>query len=333
MIRKLFCLLLCISSFLGLFSCAPQNAQTEESFYLMDTLITVTLYADAATADPIIRECRALLEELDALWSRTKAESEIARLNLSKNGIPQADPRTLELLSLASRVSKHTNGAFDITVFPLVQYWEECEKNGVLPSADAMQKHLSLIGYDRISLPTDGSIGKREGTEVDLGGIGKGAAISFLIEYLNTTDITGGVVSFGSNVAVFGQKPDQSPYRIALRDPFDGQTYAGVLTLSQGEILSVSGDYERFYTINGERYHHILDPKTGYPSNSGLSSVAVVCSNGALADALSTALFVMGEQAAQALYREGIFDFEAVFIANDGTVTQTDGMGSLFTER
>ena len=332
MIRKLFCLFLCVCCLLGTVACSPRESQTEESFYLMDTLITLTLYADKATAAPIIRECRAILEELDALWSRTKAESEIARLNRSTNGIEQADPRTIELFSLASRVSQKTGGAFDITVFPLVQYWEECEKNGTLPTADAMQKRLSLIGYDRVSLAGDGSIVKHEGTEVDLGGVGKGAAISILIEYLNTTDITGGVVSFGSNVAVFGQKPDQSPYRIAVRDPFDRQKYAGVLTLSKGDILSVSGDYERFYTIEGERYHHILDPKTGYPSNSGLSSVAVVCSNGALADALSTALFVMGEQAAQALYREGVFEFEAIFIASDGTVSQTDGMKSLFTE-
>lgn len=167
---------------------------------------------------------------------------------------------------------------------------------------------------------------------MDLGGIGKGAAISKLIEYLKTTDIPGGVVSFGSNVAVFGEKRDGSDYRIALRDPFKEGEYAGVLTLSADDVLSVSGDYERYYTINGEKYHHILDPKTGYPAQSGLSSVAVVCSDGALADALSTALFVMGEDAAQELYSAKVFDFEAIFIATDGTLTQTDGMKTIFTQ-
>ncbi|MBE6700134.1 MAG: FAD:protein FMN transferase, partial [Ruminococcaceae bacterium] len=106
--------------------------------------------------------------------------------------------------------------------------------------------------------------------------------------------------------------------------------YAGVLNLQAGQILSVSGDYERYYTINGEKYHHILNPQTGYPAQSGLCSVAVICSDGALADALSTALFVMGEEKARAFYESKVYDFEAVFIDENGNVITTTGLTNVF---
>ena len=145
--------------------------------------------------------------------------------------------------------------------------------------------------------------------------------------------MSGGLVSFGSNVAVFGKKPDGSDFRIGLRDPHDRTDYAGALTLKTGEILSVSGDYERYYTVNGEQYHHILDPKTGYPADTGLSTVAVVCSDGALADALSTALFVMGEEEAIALYNAQIYRFEAIFIRSDGSIRVTSGLQKRFEKQ
>ena len=137
---------------------------------------------------------------------------------------------------------------------------------------------------------------------------------------------TGGLVSFGSNVAVFGEKPDHSPFRVALRDPKNPKGTVGVLTLSPGQVLSVSGDYERYVEIDGQRYHHLLDPKTGYPFDRGLSSVAVVTENGALADALSTALFGMGKEKAMAFYESGVFSFEALLIGSDGSMTATAGM-------
>jgi len=125
---------------------------------------------------------------------------------------------------------------------------------------------------------------------------------------------------------VVGKKPDGNAFRVAVKNPIDGNDYAKVLDMSSGEVLSVSGDYERYFTIGGEKYHHIIDPETGYPANSGLCSVAVICVDGALADALSTGLFVMGEERARALYASEVFDFEAIFITSDGVVSTTDGL-------
>ena len=199
-----------------------------------------------------------------------------------------------------------------------------------MPSDLALSDALMAVGYQKLTLQ-DGRLSCSESdVRIDLGGIGKGAAIGLLLEHLEKSGADGGVISFGSNVAVFGEKPSGDPFRIAIRDPKYGSATVGTLLLKPGQILSVSGDYERYVTIGGERYHHILDPKTGYPADTGLSSVAVITSDGALADALSTALFVMGEDAAMELYRNESFDFEAIFIGSDGALHCTEGLSDCF---
>lgn len=308
----------------SLFSCAP-NQTSHASFFLMDTAITVTLYEKEETAAPILAECRSMLTELDRLWSRTKGESDTSRFNASGVGEVEADRRTLALLRVALDVSEKTNGAFDVTVAPLVTLWQSCERAERLPTDAELQAALERIGSEQITVTSDRLLKNREGTEIDLGGIGKGAAISEVVSYIKGTGVSA-LVSFGSNVAAVGKKPNGADFRIAIRDPKDRGSTVGTVTLSDGDILSVSGDYERFYTVNGEKYHHILDTKTGYPSKSGLSSVAVICKDGALADALSTALLVMGEVQARTLYASEIYDFEAVFVTDTGIVSTTDGI-------
>ena len=328
-ILRIFCLILCLSFVIPFASCQREERQ-EKNFFLMDTPITVTLYTDKRTAEAVFAECRTILSELETLWSRTKADSDVGRFNTAQNS-HELDPRTAALIEKAINVTQKTSGAFDITVAPLVNLWQVSEEKETLPTDDEMQAALALVGANRITL-TDNTLTKTEkDVQIDLGGIGKGAAISVLISYLESCDnVRGGLVSFGSNVAVFGSKPDGRPYRIALKNPKAESGYAGVLNLKAGQILSVSGDYERYYTVNGEKYHHILDPETGYPAVSGLCSVAVICSDGAFADALSTALFVMGEENARAFYESKIYDFEAVFIDQSGNVTTTAGLDDTF---
>ena len=328
MILRFLYLVLCFAFVMPFASCQREERQ-EKNFFFMDTSITVTLYTDKKTAERVFGECRQILSEYDALWSRTVAESDIGRFNAAQNSL-KLDSRTASLIAKAMQVTQNTNGAFDITVAPLVNLWQESEEKGTLPTNDEMQAALSLVGMQSITISDSTLTKSNKDVQIDLGGIGKGAAISALIAHLETCNIRGGLVSFGSNVAVFGEKPDGKPYRIAIKNPKTESQYAGVLELKAGQILSVSGDYERYYTIDGEKYHHIIDPQTGYPSASGLCSVAVICSDGALADALSTALFVMGEEKARAFYESKIYDFEAVFIDQSGNVTTTQGLADVF---
>lgn len=316
-ILALFFLLLCLPS------CKASDRQTVE-FWGMGTLVSVTLYGPEAACTEGFAQAQALMTELDGLWSLNHPDSDLSRLNRSESGITDADGRTVALVKQAIGLSELTGGAFDITLASLSALWKTCGEEDRLPT-DA-ELSVLLDGVGTAALRAEGTeIGKPVGAAVDLGAIAKGAAAEQLATILRRIDgLSGGLISMGSCVTVFGSKPGGAPFRVSVRDPKNRNGTVGSLTLSDGQVLSVSGDYERFVTIGGKNYHHILDPHTGYPTDSGLSSVAVVASNGAVADALSTAFMVMGEDAAAAFYRAGKADFEAVFIRSDGSVVCTD---------
>ncbi len=310
--------------------CAASDKQSA-TFFLMGTPVTLTLYtADADEAQRIFVEAKAILDELDALWAMQKETSEVSRFNASEEFL-DLDARTAALIAEALEISQATEGAFDITVAPLTALWQTCGEANRLPG-EKLEAVLSSVGYQRLVLVGNRLQKDIPAVQIDLGGIGKGAAIGILLEYLSACNASGGMISFGSNVAVFGEKSNRDAYRIALRDPQNAAGTVGTLTMQAGEILSVSGDYERFVTIEGVRYHHLYDPATGYPAETGLASVAVITRDGAVADALSTALFVMGYDRAMELYRNGIFSFEAIFVDHDNRITVTDGLQGRFTE-
>lgn len=313
---------------LSVLLCGCGNSQRKTAeFWSMGTAVTVTLYGSDAAAAAGSALAESTLAELDGLWSLNHADSDISRLNASDDGISNADEGTVALVRQAQELSALTGGSFDITLAPLSALWQECGKADRLPTAEEISVRLAHVGT--AALTADGkALGKPEGTEVDLGAIAKGAAVAILAEKLSAVDgIRGGLISMGSCVVGFGAKPDGKPFRVSVRDPKKRNEIAGTLTLEAGQVLSVSGDYERFVTIGGKNYHHILDPATGYPSDSGLSSVAVIAQDGPTADALSTALMVMGEDAARSLYRSGKLAFEAVFFRCDGTISVTDHIG------
>ncbi|MBQ2735444.1 MAG: FAD:protein FMN transferase [Clostridia bacterium] len=321
-----FCLLL------GLFSGCAVKKEHAETFFFMDTVIGVTLYTkESKLAEEAFSKCSTILSELDALWARQQAESDVARWNAATDATA-LNSRTAELIHTALEVSRATNGAFDITVAPLVELWQSSGERNQLPSETALSAALAQVGYEKLSFVDSTTLTKADPhVAMDLGGIGKGAAIDALLAYLTSLRLDGGLITFGSNVAVFGEKPNGQPFRIGLRDPQNALASVGIFQLREKEILSVSGDYERYVTIGGKQYHHILDCKTGYPADQGLASVAVIASDGVLADALSTALFVMGYDAAIKFYKSALYDFEAVFISGDGGLTWTDGLSDRFT--
>ena len=162
--------------------------------------------------------------------------------------------------------------------------------------------------------------------------MGKGAAADLLAQRLRDDPaLDWAVLSLGGNVALIGEKPD-GPFRVGMRDPGNPADNLGVLLLDGG-FVSVSGSYERYFEEGGIRYHHIFDGRTGYPAESGLLSAAVIADNGTLADALSTACFVMGAERTLALYEDGTFSFEAVLVREDGSVTLTPGLEDRFEAR
>ena len=166
--------------------------------------------------------------------------------------------------------------------------------------------------------------------KIDLGGIAKGYTSSRIMDIFKENGITSGLVNLGGNVQALGAKTDGSNWRVAVQSPDDTEDYLGVLSIQDKAVIT-SGGYERYFEQDGVIYHHIIDPKTGYPAENGLVSVTIVSEDGTLADGLSTSLFIMGEEKAAEFWRAHSEEFDAVLVTDDGTIYVTEGLKDSFT--
>lgn len=308
--------------------CSAEPRYASYSFISMDTLVEIKIDAATPDAEAVLRRCRDITEEQRLLYDADDPDSALSALNEALDGKAAEVPAGLEdVMAAAAGVQRDCRGAFSVFLRDVILKWKSAGPSGAPPSREELAELLpdpSSCAYDAggtLTLPA----GCRR---IDLGGIAKGAAEETVVEYLKGAGASYGILSFGGNIAVFGNKPGGGGFVIGIRDPDDGRKTVGTVKLDSGYV-SVSGDYERYYEIGGERYHHILDPADGYPAESGLRSVAVIASDGTLADALSTALFVMGKERALELYESGKYEFEAVFVT-DGGVSATPGLGDRF---
>ncbi len=323
-VRSLFLLLL-ITALLFLSAGCGGQTYEETTFFAMDTPVTLRYGTSGGTdaARTASKNAGTLLKEWESLCSAHDPDSALTVLN-ETGSLTTPDERLAGLIEEAVRVSGITNGAFDPTLGPLIRVWN-ISGGGPVPGEDAISEALAHTGCSLIRL-TDGEIRLADpSASLDLGAIAKGAAADALAEAAADDGVPYGLVSFGSSMTVFGEKPDGSPYKIGIRDPDDPASVLGYITLTEGS-LSVSGDYERYFEEDGVRYHHILDPGTGTPARSGLRSVAVLSPSGADADALSTALFVLGADQVPNLYNDPSLSFEAVLVTGDRRVILTNGL-------
>ncbi len=301
--------------------------ELNSSFFAMDTYMTLRVYG--VEADSVMTDSEALVHKVEADISKTIEGSDIYNLNSSNGEIIEVSQDTADLLQDAIDYSEKTGGTFDISVAPLVTLWDVGGGRTVPPSQSEIDELLGSVGYERIQI--DGTLVDMGGTNVDLGAIGKGHMSDLLDDFIREHDnVTGALFSLGGNVGIVGTKPGDLPFVVGIRDP-NGEMYdfLGHLSLTDTFVVS-SGDYERFFEHEGVRYHHIIDPQTGYPSESDITEISIICTDGAYADALSTALFIMGSEATMQYYNEHK-DFEAVIVTKDGKITVTDGLVGKFT--
>lgn len=318
--------------------CGCTEKTVTSSSFMMDTVITYEITAD--NADALISQCDAVTGEIEKLMSAHLENSEVCRFNSDSNAVTLS-PDTAAVIETALAVSRITQGAYDITVAPIVMLWGIGSHDFIPPTDKEIQALLPLIGYEKLTLENDTFTKSDSGMMIDLGGIAKGYALGKCAEYL-TENNASGTVSFGGNIALIGTKADGGSYNIGIRDPFDASALCGVIRMDSG-IVAVSGGYERYSEHGGVRYHHIISPDTGYPAESDIASAAVIVDtadaySGALADALSTALFVMGSEKSMELYKMTQsmsftgWHFEAVLTLSDGSVTVTPGLTERFSE-
>ena len=301
---------------------APAQEPETATFFAMDTAMDFTVYGDASLLD----ETKALISSLEERVSVTGEHSDIYAINHTGNS--KLSGNAAELMEQALVLCRRTDGALDISVYPVVRAWGFTTGNYQVPGEETIQSLLPLVDYTKIQYDAStGSVALPKGMEIDLGSIAKGYAGQLAAQMLRERGVQSALLNLGGNVQTVGAKPDGSPWQIGIKDP-QGEDAMMVLSVEDQAVVT-SGGYERYFEQDGQTYWHIMDPSTGHPADSGLISVTIVGDQGAICDGLSTSLFVMGLEKAADLWAQS-HDFEAVFVTASGEVYITEGLQGRF---
>ena len=317
----------------------PDTAQESIQVLAMDTAMRITTYGERSPAAAYA--CEDVIRDLEAKLSRTLENSEVFRLNAAGT-LEDLEAELRTILSQAGYYCQETGGAFDVTVAPVVSAWGFAGGDEYrVPSQEELDRLLELVDGSAVKVNGQ-TVALGPGQSIDLGAIAKGCAADRILEVLQEYEVPRANISLGGNVLAWGDRPDGTPWRVGIQDPArvgEPNAFAGVLELTDAFAVT-SGGYQRYFEQGGKTYHHIIDPATGHPADSGLRSVTVTAPaarkddwNGTMCDAFSTALFVMGEEKALEFWRErgagGTFDL--VLVTEDGRVVVTEGLADRFT--
>lgn len=319
--RKAFAAI--IAAVLLLAGCNGEPEKAEQTIFAMDTVMSVTVYGD--NAETLCANAAHRINELAAKWSVTDERSEVYGANNIGAYISTSyvSDETAQLIEYSLQMTEQTDGAFDITLYPVLREWGFTTGEYQIPDDERLAELLRKTGSDRVEL-NGNMLTLTGGAMIDLGGIAKGYTGDVLCKYLKSEGVTSALLDLGGNIHVIGSKPDASAWRLGIKAP-DGEGNLAVLELTDKAAVT-SGGYERcFVGDDGERYCHILDPNTGRPADSGLISVTIVGDEGRLCDALSTAVYVMGAEKAEQLWRAR-GDFEMVLLTDGGEMLVTEGL-------
>ena len=307
-----------------------------EHRFAMGTLVSVTVTApDPGQRSAAIASAFAEVEHIEALTTRYSEDSEVSRLNALEDGYvgERVDRDVAEIASLSLAVAEASGGAFDITVAPLVELWPLDDEDFVPPDDEAVTAALGSVNWRAVQVDTAAStMTVLPGTRLDLAGVAKGHAVDRAVAALERAGVESGVVDAGGDIGFAGTPPHPDGWYAGIKHP-RAEGLLGVLRLDGGSVAT-SGDYQRCVTIGGVRYHHILDPSTGYPAR-GLVSVTVAANLAAEADALATAVFVLGADAGMELI-ENTPGAEALIVTGDGDdvgeILLSSGLSDRFTD-
>lgn len=301
-----------------------QSSQSQE-LYAMDTVMTLTAYVPQAKK--ALNDAADEIERLDALWSISSSDGDIARLNTDKQATLSDD--TIALLKRAQEISASTGGLFACTIEPVMEAWGFTNGNYTVPDDATLQSLLAHVDDTQIAI--DGNtVTIPADVKVDLGGIAKGFTSDRVMELFSADGVTSGIISLGGNVQTLGTKPDGSLWRVGIQDPDDSSGIIATIEVADKAVIT-SGGYQRYFEQDGTTYHHIIDPRTGMPADSGLTSVTIVSDDGTLADGLSTSLFIMGKEAALDYWRAHRDNFDVILVASDGSITISEGLADCCT--
>lgn len=291
------------------------------------TISTVVLQGGEEIAGRAISEAENTLRKMELLMSSWLSSSEISRFNIAGAGIQiELAPESMKVLRHAHSAFEKSGGAFDVTIGPLIRLWRQGAERNLLPSEEEISDARTSSNWDQIELNPTGALKKVEGTQVDLGGITKGFAIDLAVEVMEETSIEGGLVDVGGDIRVFGTPHHGQLWKVDIRDP-SGDGIIKSIGIRSGAVCT-SGDYSRFYEIEGRRFSHIIDPRTGWPA-AVTASVTVYAETALDGDIWATTLSVLGIEGLKMLPQ----GMEAMLIVkkDDGySLLSTPGFRELF---
>ncbi|MCR5157382.1 MAG: FAD:protein FMN transferase [Butyrivibrio sp.] len=315
----------------------------------MDTVMELEI---AGSSDYTL-QAEQMIRDLEKELSVTEEDSEIAVLN--KNGTAAVSGQVAEIIEGALNVCDRTEGALDISIYPVLRAWGFTTGQYRVPSEEEIEKLLANVDYKKVVVEQKGD-GEGDAEEyaggdaekdaavdggakvtipagfmIDLGSVAKGYTGTCVADELKELGVKHALLNLGGNVQCIGKKPNGDKWKVAVKSPFE-DSKTGMLGVVEADDVAIitSGGYERYFEENGEKYWHILDPKTGKPARSGLASVTVVGKDGLVCDGMSTALFVKGLDDAIEVWRASD-DFEAVFVTEDRKVYVTEGLSVDFS--
>ena len=322
--NTLIALLLCLALLCGCAGpAAAKGERTSGVGFYFDTVVTITLY-DAP--EGLLEEIWAACARYENLLSKTIAGSDVDRVNQAQGEPVQVSADTRAILRMALAISEASGGAFSVTIAPVTALWDFTGGTQRMPTAEELAETLPLVGDSRMTLGED-TVTLPAGMQIDLGGIAKGYIADRVAELVRGR-VSGAVLNFGGNVYTVGEKPDGSAFRVGIRDPQgDEGSYRCVVEVHDDSVVT-SGIYERFFELDGVRYHHILDPVTGISADSDLAGATIISHSSMEADAVATACIVKGSEGALELL--DTLGLDGLLITRDGVVLTTEGFAEKY---
>lgn len=295
--------------------------------FAMDTYMSLKAYG--SNAQKAVDDAKAEIEGLDQLWSAVDKNSEIYKLNEKKQ--MKVSDETIELIEFAKKKSAQSGDAFDISIYPIVELWGFPTQKYRVPSEGEIQKLLKNVDCQKIKINKKTKVVTlTKNMKIDLGGIAKGYTSQRIAKIYKKDGVKSGVISLGGNVQAIGKKTDGSRWKVGIQSPDDTESMLGAYEAADEAVIT-SGAYERYFEKNGKRYHHIIDPATGKPSEKDLKSVTIISKNGTLSDTLSTTLFVMGKDKAVSYWKEHSKKFNMILVDKDDKIYISEGIKDHFS--
>lgn len=328
LIHKAFLCLILLSLVLPwtfLTGCYRNTDTISRTGFYFDTVITITLYD--CSDETLLDDCMKLAAHYEELFSATRENSDVSRINTAAGTPVTVDSETIALLEQGLYYCDLSDGAFDITIGKLSGLWHFSDNTGSIPAREDISAALATVDYHAVQIDGNQVTLTDPNAAIDLGGIAKGYIADRMKDYLTEQGVTSGHINLGGNVLTLSEKSDHTSYTIGIQKPFaqGSEAYATVRVTDKSVVSS--GVYERCFYVDDVLYHHILDTATGYPIHNGLISVSIISEHSIDGDGLSTVCFSLGLEDGMQLI-ESLPDTEAIFITEDMEAHTTSGIGT-----